>query len=55
MRGDPDLNYAYFALHELHILPGDFARLPGREKAAVIAFIDLRVQERERLFRQLQA
>lgn len=30
---------AHYALQKLHILPGEFARLPRREKAFVIASI----------------
>ena len=47
------MNYAYYALHELKIPPGAFAALSRREKAVVTAFIDIRVQERERLLRQM--
>ncbi len=54
MRGDSELNYAYYALHELKILPGEFAALPRREKAAVMAFIDLRVEEEQRLLREIE-
>ncbi|HIT09842.1 MAG TPA: hypothetical protein IAB55_12310 [Candidatus Merdivicinus faecavium] len=53
MQGDAELNYAYYALHELKIPPGAFAALSRREKAVVTAFIDIRVQERERLLRQM--
>ncbi len=53
MQGDAELNYAYYALHELKMPPGMFAALSRREKAVVEAFIDVRVQERERLLRQM--
>ena len=55
MQGDEDLNYAYFALHECGIRPADFARMSRREKALTMAFIDVRVRERERVLRDLQA
>lgn len=55
MQGDPELNYAYYALHELNIRPEEFARMSRREKAVLMAFIDLRVQERERLLRDWMA
>lgn len=42
--GDGDANYAYFALHKLHILPSVFLGLPRKEKAFVIAAIDERIK-----------
>lgn len=54
MEGDIELNYAYYALHELNIRPLEFASMGRKERAAVMAFIDLRVQEQERIFRELQ-
>lgn len=38
------MNYAYYALHKLNILPSQFADMPMREKAVVIAFIDLKIE-----------
>ena len=55
MQGDEELNYAYYALHECGIRPGEFAKMSRREKALLLAFIDVRVQERERILRDLQA
>lgn len=55
MQGDPELNYAYFALHECGIPPGTFAKMSRREKAVLFAFIDIRVQARERMLQNLQA
>lgn len=43
MEGDAEANYAYYALHKLHLLPGRFVRLPRREKAFVMACIDVRI------------
>ena len=55
MQGDAELNYAYYALHGLKMRPREFAALPRREKAAVIAFIEIKAQERERLLREWKA
>lgn len=43
--GDAEANYAYYALHEFHILPGAFMRLPRNEKALVYAMIDIRIKK----------
>ena len=32
--------YAYFAFHKIHMRPSEFAALPVKEKALIIAFID---------------
>ena len=45
LQGDAELNYAFAALREFGVLPGTFAALPKREKAAVIAFINLLAEE----------
>lgn len=37
-------NVAHFCLQKLHMLPSEFDRLPMREKAFVIASIQLRVE-----------
>ncbi|WP_438435403.1 hypothetical protein [Gorillibacterium sp. sgz500922] len=37
-------NYAYYALHELHILPHDLVRMGRREQAAIYAMIDIRIE-----------
>ena len=46
--GDGEANYAYYALHELHILPHDFVKLPKREKAALIAMIQFRIENEKK-------
>lgn len=38
--GDGETMYAYFAFHKIHMRPSEFANLPQREKALIIAFID---------------
>ncbi|WP_438448191.1 hypothetical protein [Gorillibacterium sp. sgz5001074] len=45
--GDPGANYAYYALHELNILPHDLERMGRREKAAIYAMIDVRVKKEQ--------
>jgi len=39
-----DANYAYYALHKLHIKPSELCSLPRMEKAFITACIDLRVE-----------
>ncbi|MEK8131249.1 hypothetical protein WMW72_25405 [Paenibacillus filicis] len=41
-------NYAYYALHELHILPHDLMAMSRREQAAIFAMIDIRVESEKR-------
>lgn len=36
--------YAYFAFHKIHMRPSEFANLPVKEKALIIAFIDEKVK-----------
>ena len=45
MQGDPELNYAHFALQRLRILPSDLNNMSQRERAFIYASIDLRVEE----------
>ena len=42
--GDAMANYAYYALHKLHIRPREFLDMDQREKAFIIAAIDLRIE-----------
>lgn len=48
MQGDAEANYAYYALHEFHILPSDFLGLDDYELAFVIAAIDIRVDKEKK-------
>ncbi|WP_201305422.1 hypothetical protein [Paenibacillus puerhi] len=41
-------NYAYYALHELHILPHVLVAMSRREQAAIYAMIDIRVETEKR-------
>ncbi|MCI9323641.1 MAG: hypothetical protein HFH81_10350 [Lachnospiraceae bacterium] len=42
--GDGEANYAYYALHKLHILPRQFLDMDEEEKAFVIAAIGVKVK-----------
>ncbi|MCI9072802.1 MAG: hypothetical protein HFH80_08390 [Lachnospiraceae bacterium] len=42
--GDGEANYAYYALHKLHILPRQFLNMDEEEKAFVIAAIRVKVK-----------
>ena len=46
--GDGDANYAYYALHELHILPHQLMAMTVRERAAIYAMISMRVEKEKR-------
>lgn len=46
------MNYAYYALHKLHILPGQLAGMSMREKAIVIASINLKIESEKKAARQ---
>jgi hypothetical protein len=40
--------YAYFAFHKIHMRPSEFANLPVKEKALIIAFIDEYEKEKKK-------
>lgn len=42
--GDGETNYAYYALHQLQMMPWDFAALESKRKAALIAMIQEKVR-----------
>lgn len=41
--GDWEANYAYYALHKLHMLPSVFLNLEEPEKAFVVAAIKIKL------------
>lgn len=47
-------NIAYYCLHKLRILPSQFNRLPLREKAFVIASIQLRIEAEKKEAQRLK-
>lgn len=42
--GDSDANYAYYALHKLHILPSAWCKMDQNERAFVIAAIQIKIE-----------
>ncbi len=46
-------NYAYYALHKLHILPSVFLELDEQEKAFIIAAIQIKVENDKEKQREL--
>lgn len=42
--GDPDTNYAYYALHKFNWTPSFFANLPLKEKIVIKVFIDEKIR-----------
>ncbi len=48
MEGDPEANYAYYALHKFRWKPSEFLALDPFERAFVIAAIDVKVDKEKR-------
>ena len=46
--GDGETMYAYFAFLKIHMRPSEFANLPVKEKALIIAFIDEYNKEKQK-------
>lgn len=46
--GDSEAHLAYYALHELHILPHELMRMNRYEKAAIYAMIEIRIEKEKR-------
>lgn len=53
--GDGDTWYCYYAVMKLHWKPSDYAFLPPREKALLIAFIEERIKQEERERKEIKA
>lgn len=48
MGEDPESVYAYYCLHEFHLLPTQYINLSENERAFIIAAIDIKIkQEKE--------
>ena len=43
--GDADSNYAYYCLHELHLLPREYLNLSRKEQAFIAACIEINQEE----------
>jgi hypothetical protein len=52
---DGDTWYCYYAVMKLHWRPSDFAFLPNKERAMVIAFIENRLKEEEKERKRLKS
>lgn len=46
--GDGEANFAYYALHKLHILPSVFSEMEEQEKAFVIAAIQIKMENEKK-------
>lgn len=46
--GDGESNYAYYALHKLHMLPSELMGLDNNERAFIYAAIDLKIEAEKR-------
>lgn len=42
--GEAETNYAYYCFHQINMLPSQFISLSTEDKAAIIAFIDIKVE-----------
>lgn len=52
--GDADTLYCYYAVIKLHWKPSEFAFLPHKERAAMYAFIDQRIEAEEREYKKIK-
>ncbi|QUI25519.1 hypothetical protein HZI73_25915 [Vallitalea pronyensis] len=48
--GDGEANYAHYLLHKIHLLPHDFLALPRREKAFIMASVDLHIEAEKKAY-----
>lgn len=48
------MNYAYYALHELHIRPSEWSGMDENEKAFTIAAIRVRVEAEKKKQREME-
>ena len=49
-----EANIAYYFLHELHLTPSAFYALPRRERAFIIAAIDVRVEAEKKKQKEIE-
>ncbi|MBD5089359.1 MAG: hypothetical protein HDT30_11225 [Clostridiales bacterium] len=42
--GDGEANYAYYALHKLHIRPSEWCAMETNERAFIIAAIQIKIE-----------
>jgi len=52
--GDGEANYAYYALHKLRILPREFEEMDRREKAFIIASIDIKLENEKKEMKKVK-
>ena len=52
--GDSEATIAYYCLHELPLTPSAFYALPRRERAFIIAAIDVRVEAEKRKQKEIE-
>ena len=50
--GDGEAMIAYYCLHELHLLPSRLLALPRRERAFIIAAVEMKLAQEKRSIRQ---
>ena len=53
--GDSDANFAYFALHKLHILPSTYLNMDVQEKAFVVAAIQIKMENDKKQKKKAEA
>lgn len=52
--GDGEANIAYYCLHELHLIPSAFLALPRKERAFIIAAIEIRVEKEKKKQKEIE-
>lgn len=50
-----EANYAYYCLHQFHMLPSAFLNLPRKEKATIAAFVDLKLEHEKQKIDEMKA
>ena len=53
--GDGEANYAYYALHKLHIRPREFMEMDDEEKAFVIAAVKVKIKNDRKREKELKS
>ena len=53
--GDSDANFAYYALHKLHILPSTYLEMDVQERAFVVAAIQIKMENDKKQKKKAEA
>lgn len=50
-----DANYAYYCLHKLRITPGQYMAMDRRERAFIMAAIDIRIKNEKKEAKKMRS